>query len=122
MTAAGSNGLPPGTTTDTLEIVSPHGYTGSEPRLDIMKDSRDELRDLDERVQKLQNKAQGATVEEKNHVATALTGWTSKREAAERDIEALKSVAAANLNRAKETVKKELSSLDKTLDKAESAL
>ena len=40
LTAAGSTGLPAGTTTGSLEIVSQHGYTGSEPRLDIMKNSR----------------------------------------------------------------------------------
>ncbi len=91
-------------------------------RADIVKDSREELRDLDHRVSELQNKAQAATVEEKNKVANALTGWTSKREAAERDIEALNSVTATNLNRAKESVKKQLSALDKTLDKAENAL
>ena len=38
-TVAGSQGLAPGATSDTVIIKSPHGYTGSEPRVDMMKNS-----------------------------------------------------------------------------------
>ena len=38
--AVGSEGLAPGASTATIRIVSPHGYTGSESREDIMKNSR----------------------------------------------------------------------------------
>src|SRR5437762_5183414 len=37
---AGSEGLGPGATTKTLVITSPTGYTGTEPRLDILKNSQ----------------------------------------------------------------------------------
>ena len=36
---AGSEGLAPGATTKTLILTSNHGYTGTEPRLDILKNS-----------------------------------------------------------------------------------
>jgi hypothetical protein len=36
---AGSEGLAPGATTKRLILVSNHGYTGTEPRLDILKNS-----------------------------------------------------------------------------------
>ena len=38
-TVAGSQGLAPGATSETVIIKSPHGYTGSEPRVDMMKNS-----------------------------------------------------------------------------------
>ena len=38
-TVAGAQGLAPGATSGTVIIKSPHGYTGTEPRLDMMKNS-----------------------------------------------------------------------------------
>jgi hypothetical protein len=57
--------------------------------------------------------------EDGKQVNSALAGFPSQRRAVERDIDALDKVTAANLNRAKENVEKKLSSLDKTLDRAE---
>jgi len=106
---------------DNKKLAAAAGDAQGE-RGDLVNKSREKLNDLDQRATAVQTKAAGATPEEKTQVATALTGWTSKRAAAERDIEALNSVTAANLNRAKSAVDKELSSLDKVLDKAESHL
>jgi hypothetical protein len=92
----------------------------NEERADLMKDSREELRELDERAEKLRNKTETATPETKSQVTTALSGYPSERRTVERDIEALSTVQEANLKRAKDKVKKELSSLDKRLDRAES--
>jgi hypothetical protein len=39
MTAAGSDGLQPGATTKALALTSPLGYTGTETRVDILKNS-----------------------------------------------------------------------------------
>ena len=39
LTAAGSEGLAPGTTTATLLIKSQHGYTGTEPRQEMLRNS-----------------------------------------------------------------------------------
>ena len=39
LTAAGSEGLAPGTTTATLIIKSQHGYTGTEPRQEMLRNS-----------------------------------------------------------------------------------
>ena len=39
ITAAGSSGLAPGATTETLTIRSQLGYTGSEPRQDMLRNS-----------------------------------------------------------------------------------
>ena len=39
-TVAGSQGLAPGATSETVIIKSPHGYTGTEPRLYMMKNSQ----------------------------------------------------------------------------------
>ena len=39
-TITGSTGLAPGATTAPITVTSDHGYTGSEPRLEIMKNSR----------------------------------------------------------------------------------
>ena len=38
--AAGSEGLAPGTSTEDIVIHSPRGYTGSEPRVDMLKNSQ----------------------------------------------------------------------------------
>ena len=38
--AAGSDGLAPGTSTPDIVIHSPRGYTGSEPRVDMLKNSQ----------------------------------------------------------------------------------
>lgn len=93
-----------------------------EDRAEIVKDTREKLRDLDERAAKLQAKAQEASPQEKTQVSSALSAFPTKRQALERDIEALNNVAAANLNRAKDKVEKQISSLEKSLDRAESAL
>lgn len=39
LTVAGSDGLKPGVTTDTLTITSQLGYTGTEPRLEMLKNT-----------------------------------------------------------------------------------
>jgi hypothetical protein len=39
LTAAGSEGLPPGAATNTLFVPSPLGYTGTESRFDLLKNS-----------------------------------------------------------------------------------
>lgn len=39
LTVAGSGGLKPGATTDTLTITSQLGYTGTEPRLEMLKNT-----------------------------------------------------------------------------------
>src|SRR5438552_4065614 len=39
VTAAGSSGLPPGATTETLMVRSQLGYTGSEPRQEMLQNS-----------------------------------------------------------------------------------
>src|SRR5262245_55937673 len=39
LTAAGSEGLPPGAATNTLFVPSPLGYTGTESRFDMLKNS-----------------------------------------------------------------------------------
>jgi len=85
-----------------------------------VKDSRDELRDLDERAQKLRVKTETASPETRTQVTSALSGFPSERKSVERDIEAINTVQEANLKRAKDKVKKELGSLDKRLDRAES--
>jgi hypothetical protein len=40
LTAAGSAGLPPGEATNMLFVTSPLGYTGSESRFDMLKNSQ----------------------------------------------------------------------------------
>jgi hypothetical protein len=94
----------------------------NEQRGDLVQDSRDKLRQIDARAEELRTKVSSATPEDKAQVTTALTGFPTKRQALERDIEALGTVKEANLSRAKDKVEKQLSSLDKTLDKAESSL
>ena len=39
LTAAGSEGLAPGATTGTLTVKSQHGYTGTEPRQETLRNS-----------------------------------------------------------------------------------
>jgi len=94
----------------------------NEQRGELLKDTRDKLRELDERAAELRTKVSTATPEDKAEVTSALSGFPTKRQALERDIEALGSVKEANLTRAKDKVEKQLSSLDKTLDRAESSL
>ena len=92
----------------------------NQERAEIVKDSREELRDLDQRAEKLRQKVETATPETKSQVTTALSGFPTERKAVERDIESITTVQEANLKRAKDKLKKELSSLDKRLDRAES--
>lgn len=92
----------------------------NEERAEIVKDSRDKLRDLDERAAKLQKNIETASAETRTQVTSALTGFPTERKAVERDIDAINTVQEANLKRAKDKVQKELSSLDKRLDRAES--
>jgi DNA repair exonuclease SbcCD ATPase subunit len=92
----------------------------NEERAEIVKDSREELRDLDQRAEKLRQKTETASPETKTQVTTALSGFPTERKAVERDIDALNTVQEANLRRAQDKVKKELSGLDKRLDRAES--
>lgn len=107
------------------EDVAEAKQDANEQRADLVKDSREKLRDLDERADKIRTKIGTGEAEEpkeRTQVTTALSTYPTQRQAAERDIEALNSVSEANLNRAKKQVDKQLSSLDKVLDRAESAL
>ncbi|MET0339965.1 MAG: hypothetical protein ABW252_03150 [Polyangiales bacterium] len=94
----------------------------NEDRAEIVNDSREKLRELDTRLNELQQKAAAASPKEKTQVTTALATFPKGRQALERDIEALGTVQATNLNRAKTQVENKLSGLDKILDKAESRL
>lgn len=107
---------------DEQEDVTEAARAAAEQRADIMKDSRKELGKMDERAAELRSKAAQASVEERAAVDSALSAYPSRRDAVERDIEALDTVKAANLNRAKDKVEKQLSKLDQTLDRAESKL
>lgn len=107
---------------DKQEDLAEAKQDANEERGDLLKDSRDKLRKIDERAAELRTKVSSATAEDKAQVTTALSSFPTKRQALERDIEALSSVKEANLSRAKDKVEKQFSSLDKTLDKAESSL
>ena len=67
-------------------------------------------------------RTQTAPADERNGVTQALTGFQEARAMAERDIEALSTVAAENFRRAEKTVDQELAQLEKKLDRAENKL
>jgi len=95
----------------------------NEERAEIVSDKSEKLRKLETRVQEVQAKAQTETEGQKaQQVTAALSTFPTQRQAIERDIEALKTVTETNLNRAKDSVEKKLSSLEKVVDKAESRL
>jgi len=107
---------------DKKEDLAEAKKDANEERGDLLKDSREKLRKIDAREAQLRTKVSTASAQDKAEVTTALNSFPTQRKALERDIEALSSVKAANLSRAKDKVEKQFSSLDKTLDKAESAL
>jgi hypothetical protein len=88
-------------------------------RAEIVKDSREKLQELDQRAAEVRARVEQGRAEDARQANSALSAFPGQRKAVERDIDALNTVTAANLNRAKGNVEKKLSSLDKTLDRAE---
>jgi hypothetical protein len=93
-------------------------------RQEIASDTREELTKLDQRTQKLATdlNTKEADAEDRSAAASALAKVPDQRQAIESDLEALETVRAENLDRARSNLKKRLSALDNTLDKAESKL
>jgi hypothetical protein len=91
-------------------------------RQDIQSRSRARLSKIAARATDITNKAQAAPAEGRNGVNQALTGFDEARAMAERDIEALSTVAAQNFRRAEKTLDQQLATLEKKLDRAESKL
>jgi len=88
----------------------------------IVQDSRDELIELDQRAVNLRGKAAGADAQKRAAAANTLAEVPAQRAAIAADIEALETVKAENLKRAKSDIEKRISALDKTLDHVESEL
>ena len=91
-------------------------------RQDIQSRSRERLNKINARVLTITTKAQNAPAEERSGVNEALAGFPEARAAAERDIEALATVAAANFKRAEKSIDQELAQLEKKVDRAENKL
>jgi hypothetical protein len=92
-------------------------------RADLVNEQSEKLRDLQKRADELRAKAEGEAEGQKaQQVTAALSKFPTQQQSIERDIEALRTVKETNLNRAKTQVEKKLSSLEKTLDRAESSL
>ena len=91
-------------------------------RQQVQSRSRERLQKIDARATTLSSRAQTAEAKEKVSATEALSGFPSERETAERDIEALSTVTAANLKRAEKTVDNELAKLEKRLDRVEDKL
>jgi hypothetical protein len=91
-------------------------------REDVQSRSRERLNKINARVITITTKAQNAPAPEKSGVSQALDGFHETRAAAERDIAALATVAAANFKHAEKAVERTLASLEKKLDSAENKL
>jgi hypothetical protein len=91
-------------------------------RQDIQSRSRARLSKISTRATDITTKAQTAPAAERSGVDQALSGFQEARAMAERDIEALSTVAAENFQRAQKTVDQELAQLEKKLDRAENKL
>jgi hypothetical protein len=91
-------------------------------RVKLQSRSRERLEKINTRASSITTRAQTAKPEEKTIIDRALAGFPVARDAAERDIEALSTVAAQNLKRAEKAVDNELAKLEKKLDRAEDKL
>jgi hypothetical protein len=110
---------------DSIEARSRLNKASSEldqKRQDIQSRSRERLSKINTRANEIATKAQTAPAEGRNGVNQALTGFQETRAMAERDIEALSTVAAENFKRAEKTVDQELAQLEKKLDSAQNKL
>jgi hypothetical protein len=91
-------------------------------RADLQGRSRERLLKIDARANTLSARTQQAQGNEKVQAQQALTGFPEERAAAERDIEALSTVTAANLKRAEKAVDTTLAKLEKKLDRVQDRL
>jgi DNA repair exonuclease SbcCD ATPase subunit len=91
-------------------------------RTEVQGRSRERLQKIDARANTLSSRTQTAEPGEKVQATQAMTGFPEARATAERDIEALSSVTAANLKRAEKAVDGELAKLEKKLDRVEDKL
>ena len=91
-------------------------------RSEIATDTRKELSKLDQRAAKIQSELSAGEADKGIAAASVLETVPKQRQAINADLEALDTVRAENLNRAKSNLSKRLSALDDTLDKAESKL
>lgn len=91
-----------------------------EQRETLAADSREELSELTLRADTLQAKVQSTDIENQREVRSTLAGVPEQRAAIERDIDALETVRAENLQRTRANIKNKLSALDNALDNAES--
>jgi hypothetical protein len=91
-------------------------------RIKLMSRSRERLEKINSRATSIGTRAQAVKPEDKTVIDRELSGFPAAREAAERDIEALSTVAAQNLKRAEKAVETELAKLEKKLDRAEDKL
>jgi hypothetical protein len=91
-------------------------------RIKLQSRSRERLQNINTRASSISTRAQTAKPEDKSVIDRELAGFPVARDAAERDIEALSTVAAQNLKRAEKTVDNELAKLEKKLDRAEDKL
>jgi hypothetical protein len=110
---------------DSIEARSRLNKASSEldqKRQDIQSRSRERLSKINTRANEIATKAQTAPAVGRNGVNQALTGFQETRAMAERDIEALSTVAAENFKRAEKTVDQELAQLEKKLDSAQNKL
>ncbi|HEX5659268.1 MAG TPA: hypothetical protein VFX59_18870 [Polyangiales bacterium] len=92
----------------------------NEARAQILKDQSERLRELERRADQLRHKQEQAQGEKAQRLNAALSTIPTQQQAIERDIEALSTVKASNLNRAKDQLDQMLSRMDDTLDRAES--
>jgi len=93
-----------------------------EKRVKLLSRSRERLDKINTRASSITTRAQAAKVEDKTVIDRELSGFPAERDNAERDIEALSTVTAANLKRAEKTVDSQLAKLEKRLDRAEDKL
>lgn len=91
-------------------------------RADLQGKSRERLQKIDARANTLTSRTQSAPPSERTHALQAMSGYPEARATAERDIEALSTVTAANLKRAEKTVDNELAKLEQKLDRVEDKL
>lgn len=91
-------------------------------RIKLLSRTRERLEKISTRATSITTRAQAAKVEDRTAIDRELSGFPAAREAAERDIEALNTVAAENLKRAEKAVETNLAKLEKKLDRAEDRL
>ena len=91
-------------------------------RADLQGKSRERLQKIDARANTLTSRTQSAPPSERTQALQAMSGFPEARATAERDIEALSTVTAANIKRAEKTVDNELAKLEQKLDRVEDKL